>query len=455
MTKKSHTTRSKRMSELLNIIREHPSGLSRSEIQNLLKYKVTSKTLYRQLISLVQAGQIERKGTFKHTKYFVNSTADGVSDKKIEIFSDMSKESLKFLETPSNIRETVGYNRDILEKYHPNETFYLPESMRRQLMGKGRRIDVESGAGTYVRLISQRLLIDLSHFSSKLEGNTYSLLDTEKLIEHGHSVEGKSFAETKMILNHKAAIIFLIDNAQQIDINTYTIRSLHGLLSQELIADYKAWGEIRTKEVHIGRSSYNPINNPHVLKELFEKVLTVARKILDPFEQSFFLLLHLAYLQAFEDVNKRTSRLAANIPLIKKNLCPLSFIGVDRKHYTDAILAFYEKNEIRPMLDLYYWAYSRSCQQYEVVKQDFPMLGSLTGQYRQHVYNVMRHVIVKGLHGASIESYAKEYCSTNQILDEKAFYMTLKEMLFNTHEGNVIILNLSVAQLTTWKIDEP
>lgn len=122
-----------------------------------------------------------------------------------------------------------------------------------------------------------------------------------------------------------------------------------------------------------------------MLKDLLELILLKARKIEDPFEQSFFLLVHLSYLQAFEDVNKRTSRLSCNIPFIKQNLCPLSFTDVSRDNYTAALLAIYEKNEIGPMLDLFYWAYVRSCKQYGVVKQSLGEIAAFRIQYRQQM----------------------------------------------------------------------
>lgn len=135
------------------------------------------------------------------------------------------------------------------------------------------------------------------------------------------------------------------------------------------LANPNACGNIRTLEVRIGQSTYKPLDNPHILKERFELILQKAKKIKDPFEQSFFLLVHLSYLQAFEDVNKRTSRLSCNIPFIKSNLCPLSFTDVARDDYTAALLAIYELNNVQPMLELFAWAYSRSCELYGVVKK--------------------------------------------------------------------------------------
>ena len=215
---------------------------------------MSSKTLQRRLISLVQSGKVGRSGRLKSTRYYFsgnNALVGGDSDQiglTEDVFSEEGKNALRFLTRKKHFRDEVTYNREFIESYKPNQTFYVPEDMRRRLHSKGRRFDVEEAAGSYVRLISQRILIDLSHFSSQLEGNTYSLLDTENLIEHGYEAEGKDFEETQMILNHKAAIVYLIDNAETIDVNDLTIRSLHALLSKQLLANYSAWGGVRQRE---------------------------------------------------------------------------------------------------------------------------------------------------------------------------------------------------------------
>ncbi len=131
--------------------------------------------------------------------------------------------------------------------------------------------------------------------------------------------------------NHKAAIELLVNEVDLVDFTPYTIFSLHAVLSDGLLADRSACGRIRRRPVEIGGSVYMPIGMPQRLDELFRIILSMAQEIRDPFEQSFFVMVHLPYLQPFEDVNKRVSRLAANIPLIRHNLCPLSFIDVPER----------------------------------------------------------------------------------------------------------------------------
>ena len=183
-------------------------------------------------------------------------------------------------------------------------------------------------AGTYARQLLGRLLIDLSWNSSRLEGNTYSLLDTDRLIRQGTQSKGKDVLEAQMILNHKAAIEFLVESAPVIGFNRHTILNLHGILSDGLLADPTASGRLRRIPVGISGSTFSPLSVPQQIQECFELVLEKTEKISNPYEQAFFAMVQLPYLQPFEDVNKRVSRLGANIPFIKHNLCPLSFVEV-------------------------------------------------------------------------------------------------------------------------------
>ena len=206
--------------------------------------------------------------------------------------------------------------------------------------------------------------------------------------------------------------------------------------------------------MNIGQSTYKPLNNPHLLKELFELLLFKARKIEDPFEQSFFLLVHLSYLQAFEDVNKRTSRLSCNIPFIKNNLCPLSFTDVSRDDYTAALLAIYEKNDVEPMLELFAWAYSRSCEQYGVVKKSLGEIDAFRIQYRQQRKIIMGQIVKKVLHGAETEELIESYCKEQEIKDiDKFTAMTLAD-LSTLHAGAIIGLGITEAQLEAWLLGE-
>jgi len=445
----------KQMNEIAALLESYPEGISRGQIAKNLNSSINYKTLQRRLASLVDEGRIVKTGEKKATKYYPSEIlieTDKRQKKDIAdvIFCPKSQGVLKFLETPLHAREKMTYKREFLDNYVPNETTYVPKDMRKKLFEEGKRFDEELAAGTYARQICQRLLIDLSYNSSRLEGNTYSRLDTQKLVEEGISAEGKVHEETVMIMNHKETILFLVENAQDIELNSLTIRNIHNLLSQDLLANPEACGNIRKIEVDIGKSNYKPLSNPHILKELFELILFKARKIKDPFEQSFFLLIHLSYLQAFEDVNKRTSRLSCNIPFIKLNLCPLSFTDVSREDYTAALLAIYEKNNIAPMVDLYRWAYVRSCEHYGVVKKSLGEIDAFRIQYRQQRKDVMGKVVKQGVHGKQAEDFIENFCHEHDINDADKFTaMTLAD-LSTLHAGAIIGLGITETQLNAW-----
>jgi Fic family protein len=219
-------------------------------------------------------------------------------------------------------RFAAGYKHHLLDDCVPNRTAYLPDKLKAHLHKIGKPIVADRAAGTFARDILSRLLIDLSWASSRLEGNTYSRLDTQRLIEFGQVAEGKDAKETQMILNHKEAIEMLVEQSDEVGMSRITLLNLHAVLSENLMADPEASGRLRRRPVEIGRSVYTPPAVPQVIEECFDSIAHKATRIADPFEQAFFLMVHVPYLQPFEDVNKRVSRLAANIPLIKNDLSP-------------------------------------------------------------------------------------------------------------------------------------
>lgn len=429
---------------------------------------VHKKTIQRRLKTLVENGKVIAEGEKKARTYrlasygTIDGTESSVSDNQVEldkqredakhpIFSEESLAKLTYLDTPPYGRTKSAYQLTLIDNYIPNETIYVPLFVRAKLHKVGKRFDKSLAAGTYAKQIGQRLLIDLSYNSSRLEGNTYSKLDTQKLIEQGLSAEGKIHEETVMIMNHKEAIEFLIENAEDIPLSPFTIRNIHYLLSQDLLANPKACGREREIEVIIGKSAYTPLSNPHQIKEFLALLLLKADQISDPFEQSFFLLMHLSYLQAFEDVNKRTARLSCNIPFIKQNLCPLSFIDVPQEDYFKALLYFYETNELSPALELFEWAYRKSCEQYDVVKESLGNVDAYRIQNRVARKEAMGQIIRNKVSYKRVNEFLIDYCRENNIdLPDKFIAMTTTD-LEQLHEGAIIGLGITEAMFNEWK----
>ena len=323
------------------------------------------------------------------------------------------------------------------------------QSLRDQLHALGRSPAEQTPAGTFARDILNRLLIDLSWASSRLEGNTYSHLDTERLIEFGQAAEGKDAMETQMILNHKDAIEYLVRDPAHASLSTDTIIALHAFLSDGLMADPRACGRIRHRAVGIDGSVYMPVALPQRVEELFGIVIQMAAEITDPFEQAFFLMVHLPYLQPFEDVNKRVSRLAANIPLIRHNLCPLSFIDVPQQAYVDALIGVYELNRIELLRDVFVWAYERSCQQYVAAKQNLVPPDIFRLRHRMALSEVIA-AIVRNDERASDASIRARLPAAVAAADREHFVSLALEEFRTLHPGNAVRFGIRPLELEAW-----
>jgi hypothetical protein len=201
--------------------------------------------------------------------------------------------------------------------------------------------------------------------------------------------------------------------------------------------------------VEIGGSVYLPIAMPQRLEELFGIVMSMAAEIIDPFEQSFFLMVHLPYLQPFEDVNKRVSRLAANIPFIQHNLCPLSFIDVPQQAYVDGMIGVYELNRIELLRDVFVWAYERSCQQYVAVQQQLAPPDTFRLRYRNELSEVVRAIVRGGL-AADMASMVRIMPVTVAPEDMARFITLVLEEFKTLHAGNAIRFGLRPLEFAAW-----
>ena len=387
-------------SDLMNSIQASEGGLTLAEL--LTAHPDTARRTAQRLIAkLIESGQVAASGQGRARRYFradaqPSGGALATQTDRFPPFIPLSADSqdiLAYVDQPAQARKPVGYQPDFLDAYRPNETGYLSESLRRQLHQMGRTTDAREPAGTYSRAILNRLLIDLSWASSQLEGNTYSRLDTRELIEHGKAARGKAAIETQMILNHKTAIELLVENIEVAQYNRYTLMNLHSALAENLLPNPADEGRIRQHAVDIGKSVYRPLSVPQQIEDALQVLLGKANQIEDPFEQSFFMMVHLPYLQPFADINKRTSRLAANLPLFRANLCPLTFLDVPEQAYSRATLGVYEMTRVELLRDLYVWAYERSTQEYLAIKHDLAEPDPLRLAWRDFIKQTIREVI--------------------------------------------------------------
>ncbi len=480
---------------ICRILSVEATGMSIDQVHGHLSLHASRRTLQRRLAALLSQGRIKTVGNGRGLRYVASDQPQRFRDRifKRQSFADMSGSAEDWqsrllsarmdlaepdahyevgsrlqmpelsdagLEIRSYVRRhlsqrrPVGYEYALLEQYAPNRTFYLPESLRKQLHLMGRPADTEkmsaARAGTLARDLLNRLLIDLSWASSHLEGNTYSKLDTERLIRLGEVAEGKDAIETRMILNHKTAIEYLVFGGHEEGVSSDNLIALHALLSDDLMPDPMMCGRLRTAIVEISGSVYLPLGQPQRIEELFRVVHEMASEIADPFEQSFFLMVHIPYLQPFEDVNKRVSRLAANIPLIQSNLSPLSFVGVAAVDYIEGLLGVYELNRIDLLRDVFVHAYERSCQQYVAVQRQLVPPNALRLKYRHALTNLVAQVIRDGIRP---ERAIISNLMPSEILDDDrpAFINLVLKELNGLHAGNVIRFGIRPLEWQAWQ----
>jgi hypothetical protein len=448
------------LDQIVELIAKTPHGIGLDSIAKTID-STSKRTLQRRLATLMSQKRITTVGVGRALKYLIqdatttldNPPNDDKSELVGEVYVPLSAEALEiknYVKQPRQQRRPVSYKTYFLEQYHPNQTYYLPAEIREQLHNLGRSPAENTPAGTFARDILNRLLIDLSWASSQLEGNTYSQLDTERLIEFGQAAEGKDAMETQMILNHKSAIEYLVMNIDQTDVSKETIIALHAFLSDGLMADPLMCGRIRNRAVDIGGSVYLPIALPQRLEELFGIVIDMAAEIIDPFEQAFFLMVHLPYLQPFEDVNKRVSRLAANIPLIRHNLCPLSFIDVPQQAYVDGMIGIYELNRMELLRDVFIWAYERSCQQYVAVQQHLVPPDTFRLRYRLQLSTTVASII-RACKPADVSNVSLLMPETVPEEDRERFVNLVIAEFQNLHAGNVVRFGLRPLEFADWQ----
>jgi hypothetical protein len=450
----------KSLSAIAEVVRAHPpGGMSRQEIAAALKAAAPPlRTLQYHLKQLVDQKRLVREGERRGARYHAPRIAEaGTGEAKAagaEVtlpLSPAGAEIQAYVREPVGARKPVGYDRSFLDAYRPNATFYLTEQERARLHDVGTPKIAPQPAGTYARQILGRLLIDLAWNSSRLEGNTYSLLDTRRLIDLGQEVEGKDRFEAQMILNHKDAIQFLVEGAEDIGFNRYTILNLHALLANNLLADPDAPGRLRRIPVLIERSAFHPLEVPQLIEECFHELLGKASTITDPFEQAFFVMVQLPYLQPFDDVNKRVSRLAANIPMIKSNLAPLSFTDVPQESYIHAVLGVYELRRTEMLRDLFIWAYERSAARYTAVRQSLGEPDALRLQYRSELRDVVGGVVRSRMTKRQATAYIPEWTAEHiPQQDRERFRAIAESELLGLHEGNFARYQIRPSEFKAW-----
>jgi Fic family protein len=301
--------------------------------------EVTRITISRDLEKLLELNLIERQGAGRAVTY--QSSSQYSILKKINVEKYFSIES-----DQREIREKFNFDifeqlKNIFTETEKNKLSELNEIYRQKIK------DVSPDA---LKKEIERLNIDFSWKSSKIEGNTYSLLETEQLIKNQKEADGHSKEEATMILNHKKALEYIGSNKNEFQsISVPKIENIHSILIDGL----NVTKNLRKTLVGITGTNYKPLDNEFQIKEALEKSCKVVNEKQDAFEKAIILMLLIAYIQPFVDGNKRTSRLSGNAILQSFDSCPLSYRSMDEGEYKKAILLFYEQNNISYFKELF------------------------------------------------------------------------------------------------------
>jgi len=445
------------IAQVLNTLASLPQPASLPDILARLPEGFAERSVRRWLAQLSEQGRVLKSGHKRGTRYQLAVPPSSPLEvreppSELSLFSDGARRSLARVRQPLFHRRPISYNDDWLNAYQPNHSRYFSPGDIDTLTRHGHRTAGPEPAGTYARRIYNRLLIDLSYHSSRLEGNTYSLIETQRLLVDGASAAGKLDEEAVMILNHKEAIRYLVERAGQLQPAYDEIRTLHYLLSDGLVPPHCS-GNVRNHGVRVGASSYIPLENPTELERRLRLVAQKASAIHEPYEQSLFLLLHVAYLQAFADVNKRTSRLAANIPLITGNRVPLSFNAIDKDDYASAMLAVYELNDPQPLIELYRASYLRGCQEYNATAEAIGV-DVIRVRYRTQRREVLRGIILERLSGDALSARLQDAANTIAAPDRAAYLQNLQEDIRELSPSRLAGLGVTQEDYQHWQREQ-
>jgi Fic family protein len=319
---------------ILDFINRNPLCSSK-EIYDGIESEFGYATIKRAIQDLIVENLITISGRGKSTKYEISRTYELIRSINVEEYFQKEIDEREIHEhfNHSLITETLSKTSLFTE----DELKHLMNLQNLYKENISKLTDAE-----YKKEL-ERLAIDLSWKSSQIEGNTYSLLETERLLKDKETTSGKTKDEATMLLNHKAALDFIIDHPKYVKPLSLTgIEDIHSILVKDLEIDRN----IRKRKVGISGTNYKPLDNEFQIKEALEELCLLVNKEKNVFAKALFVLVLISYIQAFADGNKRTARIISNAILMNNNYCPISFRTVGSIDYKKAMLIFYEQNNI-------------------------------------------------------------------------------------------------------------
>lgn len=320
--------------EIIQFIKNNPKCTS-NDILNGLGLHLSMATLRRKLVDFSSMGLIDAIGELKSRKYEVSKAYDIVRPINLDHYFEK--------EIDERIIQT-GFNQDLLINTLKDISLFTSQEFDFLNTLQSKFIDNTSKlSSAEFKNEFERLAIDLSWKSSQIEGNTYSLLETERLLKDKLTAEGKTRDEATMLLNHKEALDFIISQPDYINpLTISSIEDIHSLLVKGLGISRN----IRNNRVGISGTNYKPLDNEFQIKEALFQMCSVINDRDNIFEKALLALVLISYIQPFNDGNKRTARIISNAILMQHHYCPISFRTVDSIEYKKSMLVFYEQTNI-------------------------------------------------------------------------------------------------------------
>ena len=320
--------------QIILVLTSNP-GLSSREVHERLSSGSSYSTTKRALTELVNKKLVDRSGNRKSSSYRLGKSYHILHSVDVEEYFEKDIDNRRVNET---------FNFDLIRKdLFAAELFTIQETEKlNELQATYSKNVAQSSKEEYDKEI-ERLAIDLSWKSSQIEGNTYTLLETERLLKEKQTASGKHKDEAVMLLNHKEAIDFIIAHPDYLQkITVRAIEDIHSILAKELGISRN----LRNRRVGITGTNYRPLDNQFQIIEAFESMCELINQKSGVFDKSLLALVLISYIQGFVDGNKRTARIISNAILIANSYCPISFRTVDSIEYKKAMLIFYEQNNI-------------------------------------------------------------------------------------------------------------
>lgn len=319
---------------MLDFIRRN-EGCSSGEIFEGIGAQASYATVKRVLQSMLAGRLIEANGRGKGTRYRISPASQLLMPVDVERYFQKEIDEREIVDT---------FNHELIRDTLPAVALFTEEEQA--TLDELQRVFEKNTAGLsaeeYKREF-ERLAIDLSWKSSQIEGNTYSLLETERLLKEKETAAGKTRDEATMLLNHKEALDFILEQPGYIHpLSVARIEDIHSVLIKDLNVDRN----IRHRRVGITGTNYRPLDNEYQIKEALEDMCALINQRPNVFEKALLALALISYIQPFADGNKRTARIISNAILIYHRHCPISFRTVDSIDYKKAMLIFYEQNNI-------------------------------------------------------------------------------------------------------------